>query len=334
MPRLTHEQTADVIAQYEDGMTMRAIAEKFSITKMAVSKLLRRNAVATRPVGRPSTLKAALSAAPVGLSPSYLPPVIGVFHNLAIVSVNPREWNIHTIMGRFDQTHAQAAQWMLHLQRHLVLSGYKYLILWEDEVHSPPVTNMVRHKARKQTRKVYARKCSIVEVDRSTSNEFYRKHHIQGTCTGTVHYGLENENELVACMSFNQGSACRGKREDHLLQRYATACQVTGGASKLLAAFRSDHSGPIVSYSDERYAAGGNLYQILGFSQVHVHKPDYRYWRDGTWYPKNAKQRRHLYAEAADRGAPFPEGSKEFNMAEALGYLRCYDMGKITWRLE
>jgi len=91
--------------------------------------------------------------------------------------------------------------------------------------------------------------------------------------------------------------------------------------------------GPVVSYSDERYAPSGNLYEILGFTQQGLNRPDYRYWRDGRWYAKNSKQKKYLHREAEEAGIAFNDEHTEFELARILGYKRCYDLGKITWLL-
>jgi hypothetical protein len=101
-----------------------------------------------------------------------------------------------------------------------------------------------------------------------------------------------------------------------------------------LSAFRAGAAGAVISYSDERYAPGGNLYKVLGFSEVAYHKPDYRYWKDGRWFAKSSKQRYDLVRELSEAGqAALPEDT-EYTMASRLGYKRCYDAGKRTWLLQ
>jgi hypothetical protein len=191
---------------------------------------------------------------------------------------------------------------------------------------------MLKHRTGEAARTCAARECEVVTVSKEQAREFYNAYHLQGAPNSVwLTYGLVFEDRLVACMSFNSGNACRGDVSAHLLQRFAAAGSVPGAASKLLAAFRGDHPGPIISYSDERYAPGGGLYGVLGFKELELYKPDYRYWKNGAWFAKNAKQRKHLEAEL--QGDVLPTDT-EYTMAEKLGYLRCYDCGKKSWRLD
>jgi hypothetical protein len=193
---------------------------------------------------------------------------------------------------------------------------------------------MIAHRAQAAVSICSARQAEVIKLAAAEANRFYTANHLQGRCNGKFHYALRYKDNVVAVMSFTDARACRGPVDTFLLQRFAVAGSVPGAASRLLAAFRREHPGPIVSYSDERYASGGKLYETLGFTCTRVEKPDYRYWRDNRWYAKNQKQRKHLIAELALRGeTPTPEDT-EFTMARRLGYKRCFDCGKRTWLLD
>lgn len=318
MPRkssLSPQQIEEIRSKVLAGDSCRDIAAAYGISPMTVSRV-------SKGVREPLPLSERLQL-------PYMPPIVSIHDNLAVIVADQTCWHVHAIRSRYNQTNAEAVKWFTHQHRHLRLQGYSHLFLWSDEKDNPALQNMIKHKTGHTTNKVYARKCSVVKVDKKTADTFYLEHHLQGSCNGNNTYGLESPaGELVACMTFAGANFCRGLDGHNLLQRFACSCSVPGGASKLLKAFRSDHPGPIVSYSDERYAPGGNLYEALGFVEHQIHKPDYRYWRDGQWHAKNAKQRRHLIAEGAD-----PDLT-EHEMAYSLGYLRCYDMGKRTWVLE
>ena len=217
------------------------------------------------------------------------------------------------------------------LEHHSAARAGRVMYLWRDEVGLPGVQRMLKHKAGESVeKKVFARDCAVQEIDSTRASIFYKAHHLQGTPHATgLTLGLLAEGEIVAAMSFNDPRVCRGMKASWLLQRFACSCRVPGGASRLLAAFRKEHQGSIISYSDNRYAAGG-LYGVLGFQCLRDEKPDYRYWRDGRWYSKGCKQRKHLIRELS--GIFSPEDT-EFTMARRLGYKRVYDCGKKTWLL-
>lgn len=313
-PALSTKQSEEILGRLQRGESCRRLASDYHVSAMTISRLAQRLHSQTK--------------FSTHLQLPYMPPITATHGSLAVVVADPREWHVNAIMERYDELHAGACKWFKHMERHLRLQGYKHLFLWSDEQGSPALANMIQHKTGAQGQRVYARKCKVTQVDRVVANKFYKQHHLQGSCTGKVTYALEHQDQLVACMTFTDSAACRGLTGHHLLQRFACSCSVPGGASRLLKAFRDDYAGPILSYSDERYAPGGQLYRTLGFQQHKLHSPDYRYWRKSRWYAKNQKQRRHLIAEGANPALT------EADMAHSLGYLRCYDLGKRTWVLE
>jgi len=323
-PKLTQSEMEQLSSDYVAGSTVRKLANVYSISPAAVSNLLKRLGTPARPRGRTPT--PTTTSSPLHLP--YMPPIVSVHDKLALIVTDPDHWHVHAIMERYDVPHAQATQWFLRLYLHLRLLGYSHLFLWKDEADKPAIQRMIAHKNRHTAERVYARKCEVVKLDKQEADAFYQEYHLQGGSTSPTNLALTYEGRVRACVGFNHTSACRGTTEGHLLQRFACSCSVPGGASKLLKAFRAEQSGQILSYSDQRYAPSGGLYRQLGFACIAENKPDYRYWRANQWYAKNAKQRRHLIAEGADPALT------EHGMAAQLGYLRCYDMGKLTWVIE
>jgi hypothetical protein len=218
------------------------------------------------------------------------------------------------------------------LQEHQASQLKPALYLWKDELGKPGVQRMLEHRNGTDTsERIHARECAVEPVDLPTARAFYDTWHLQGACTHLAcTLALTRAGEPVAMMSFGNPKACRGLEVPWLLQRYACVGRVPGAASRLLAAFRRENRGAIVSYSDNRYSPTGGLYRILGFNLHAENIPDYRYWRDGRWYAKNTKQRKHLIAEL---GGCTPEDT-EYTMATRAGYKRCYDCGKKTWVLD
>jgi hypothetical protein len=260
----------------------------------------------------------------------YYPPVVALIKKLAVVAVDPDQWYDRAIESRYDVTHAQATRWFQGQQEHLRRLGYQTLLLWQDELASPALPGMLRYRLGRVSNRVGARNCDLGEIESREAQAFFQQHHLQGGVKACVNLCLRFNGQPVACMSFNRGHTCRGDADAWLLQRFATSTIVPGAASRLLSAFRKQYQGDVISYSDQRYAPGGKLYQTLGFTLVDDRcKPDYRYWRAGTWRAKSLCQRKHLLDEA---GA-LDVGQTETELADGLGYRRCYDLGKRTWRL-
>jgi hypothetical protein len=294
------------------GEPVVVIGERFEVSGVAAWKTL------------------AAPAAPSPISLPYFPDVYALAGDLAVVVANPEIWNVEAVQARFGVSHAEATRWFQKQRDHLALMGYRMLLLWKNELDGPAVAHILRYRLRVAPGSIGARECEVVVPTPEAANAFYERYHLQGRSNAKIHFGLHRANELVALMSFHDSDVCRGAPGGWLLQRFATSVVVPGAASRLLAAFRKQYRGPVVSYSDERYAPGGAVYSKLGFERVQeTVKPDYRYWRDNRWFAKNTKQRKSLIAET---GNP-DDGSTEFEMAAKLGYLRCYDLGKVTWNL-
>jgi hypothetical protein len=261
----------------------------------------------------------------------YYPPVYALAGKLAVVVADPAVWDVHSIQATYRVEHAVAVKWFRRQREHLDLMGVKMLLLWAEELKSPALAHILRYRLQEGGPRIGARSCEVCQPDGAVAEDFYNRYHLQGSSNSRIHYGLRGpQGDLVAVMAFNSSETCRGAPGGWLLQRFATSTVVPGAASRLLAAFRADHPGFVVSYSDERYAPGGALYSALGFTrEAQEPKPDYRYWRQGIWYAKSAKQRKDLILELGTPDA----GATEFEMAAALGYKRCYDLGKVTWTL-
>jgi hypothetical protein len=284
-------------------------------------------------ISGPSTWKAMhVEEPPSPIQLPYYPEVIALAKDLAVVSVDPEVWNVDAIQKTYDCKHATATKWLLRQSTHLRYMGYRTLMLWKDEVRGTALKHILRYRLGESLVKVGARQCEVIEVPKAEADAFYETYHLQGKANAKYNYALTHpEHGVVAIMAFTHSEACRGASGGWLLQRFASSVVVPGGASRLLSAFRKEHPGFVISYSDERYAPGGAVYATLGFTRdTETPKPDYRYWRGGEWFAKSSKQRRDLISEL---GGQDP-GSTEFEMAASLGYKRCYDLGKITWTLQ
>ena len=129
-----------------------------------------------------------------------------------------------------------------------------------------------------KSKTIYARKCSIVELDTKTKDAFMIENHIQGKCASSYNYGLVHENELVSVMTF--GTSRFSKRYEYELLRYANkkGTSTIGGASRLFQHFRKMIlPQSVVSYSDKRWNTG-ELYITLGFTHSHDSAPNYFYF--------------------------------------------------------
>jgi len=185
--------------------------------------------------------------------------------------------------------------------------------------------------------RVAARKTSVIQVSDDDAAPFFEDNHIQGHVNSPCrHYGLQYEGRIVAIMSFSRVTSIRGSRAtavDHELRRYATACTVVGGASKLLKAFLRDHLDVerVISYSDNRMYAGG-MYEKLGFKRDNVSDPSYCYVKPALqWRVHKSKFKRS--ALQTREGFNFDPALSEGENCHKNGWYRLYDCGKTRWVL-
>jgi hypothetical protein len=152
-----------------------------------------------------------------------------------------------------------------HINKHNLCKekGIRLITIFEDEwIYKQDIVKQRLSHILQCSNKIYARKCTIVEVDVEQEKLFLNTNHIQGYVSSQYCYGLMYEDKLVAIMSF-------GKRYKYFeLLRFCSSISVVGGASKLFKHFlRQTNETEIVSYCDNRWGTG-ELYNKLGFTYV------------------------------------------------------------------
>lgn len=218
--------------------------------------------------------------------------------------------------------------------------GYELFTIWEYDWRNPIKQKVIKRMLKNRLgkgcdKKVNARSCSIVTVDSDTAHSFFEMNHIQGKSGGgySFSWGLENNGELVAVMSF--------KKRAHSfweLVRYTTSENVRGGASKLFKyALNNLPDGDIVSFSNTEMFTGG-LYEKLGFLKDKELQPDYKVYHAKTDIHHKSKWRRSVIPmrlkEIGKSDLNFiPETDKrtEWQIQDEVKAFRLWDCGKIRW---
>lgn len=127
---------------------------------------------------------------------------------------------------------------------------------------------------------------------------------------------------MVGCMSFK--TPTRQSKHPWELVRIASnpKYRVHGIWSKIIRQFKNEYQPKsIVSFSDNRLFSG-KVYEKLGFKFDGCVRQDY-YWVKG--------QRR--FHKSALRKKPGDQGT-EYQVRQAQGYIRVWDLGKKRWILE
>lgn len=172
---------------------------------------------------------------------------------------------------------------------------------------------------------IYARKCTIAEIDSKQAKLFYDENHLQGATTASVHLGLLYGDQLVSAMSF------RFENEQTELVRFCSRLgfRVAGGASKLLSFFCGKwQKDEIVTFSDNRYSTG-TLYKTLGFTADGVVRPRYSYVHGNTFEEKHRRsfQKKYLHRVLPD----YDPALSEWENVQRSQWLRLWDAGKVRW---
>ena len=198
--------------------------------------------------------------------------------------------------------------------------------IWEDDYNRNPelVHRMIAHKLGvSKEQRVYARKCEIKQIATYQARCFYEQNHLQGFVSATHHIGLFHDNELVAACSF------KNTQYGTDLVRFATACHVIGGFTKLLKYFvKTYQPSNLYTFSDNCYS-DGSLYENNGFVIDKILSPDYKYVVNN--------QREHKFKYRIKRFKTDPEliyedGLTEKQLAELNGLVRIWDAGKVKWK--
>lgn len=215
-----------------------------------------------------------------------------------------------------------------HYHKYLMTQkiGYRLVKVFDDE-NEEIVRSRIAAIIGKTVTKIYARKCSVIELDYNTYSKFMNENHIQGVSTASVRLGLEYESKLVAVMSFNKPRF--NKTIEWELIRFANIINtsVIGGASKLFEYFKKTYSPEsVISYCDLRWGTG-KMYENLGFEFSHKTSKGY-FWYSGKGRESRIKYQKHKLISM------FPHADmslSESQIMEAEGFTKIYDFGNSVY---
>ena len=198
-------------------------------------------------------------------------------------------------------------------------NGVTLLTIYDFEwmSHREKWEAVIRHKLQKADRRVYARKCQIVPVERDVAYRFCKDHHIEsagGAWTyEAVCKGLTFAGELVAIMVADKGDI---KRACTL-----SGTAIIGGVSRL---FKSFPTGTTMMTTNNTGSSGN--YGTL------VDKTTLRYWWVRPGSKPVAYPRRQCQKHMLEKRFGQPVGDKtERQYMEDLGHVKCYDSGLSYW---
>lgn len=192
------------------------------------------------------------------------------------------------------------------------------------------VNSRIKNLLGLSTNRIFARKCTIKEVDSKTSIEFQDVNHLQGHTNAKIHLGLYYQDELVSLMTF--GKPRFDSHHEWELLRFCNKLDtsVVGAASKLLIHFeRMYKPNSIVSYADRRWS-NGKVYRKLGFILDHISEPNYWYWKSPNEFLllHRVKFQKHKLSQLLEN---FDPNLTEVENMYANGYNRIFDCGNLVF---
>jgi very-short-patch-repair endonuclease len=235
------------------------------------------------------------------------------------------------------------SEYHLHKTTLAKRKGYRLLHVYEDEwVNNQELTKkkLAHILGVDPSKRLFARKLFLDRVSYNEAKAFFEENHIQGTPPNhKICYGLFEDGILVAAMSFGViRFNLEDKPEDALeLYRYATSCNIIGGFSRLVSAFRRENPEikTLYSFSDKRWSAG-EVYIKSGFKYVNSSKPSYDYTNSsGSRFNRQNFMKQRMPG-LVDRGVfkTFDIEKTEVENCKDNGFYRIWNCGMDKWSLD
>ena len=196
--------------------------------------------------------------------------------------------------------------------------------IWEDDwkFKKDIMKSIILNQLHINTKKIYSRKCKIVELKNKGKNKFLNENHIQGKCNSKINIGLIYKDELVSVMTF--GKRNTNTNQEFELIRFCNKkyYNVIGSASKVFSYFTKNYDyNKVVSYADISHFQG-KIYEKLNFNYIHTTKPNYWWVVSGLRYHRFTYNKKRLIKEGND------PNKTEVQIMYEKGYFRLFGCGQ------
>lgn len=199
--------------------------------------------------------------------------------------------------------------------------GFNLFQIWENQWYDSEriVKSMISGKLGLNKR-IYARKCNIIELSNDSYKQFMQDHHLQGYVNASIKYGLLHDNTLMSVISFNKHQKYQWE-----ISRFASNAfhTVTGGFSKLLFHFVKEIKPFMVCSYANRDHSCGNLYDKNGFKLLYKTEPGYCYTDKHRVFSRQKFQKHKLSNVLKEFDRKLSEPQNMFNN----GYRRVWNSG-------
>ena len=225
-----------------------------------------------------------------------------------------------------------------HLNKTLACNekGIDLIHVFEDDwlYKKTIVKSMISSRLGIYQQKIFARKCSIKEIEKSQAESFFNENHLQGFAQGTLYLGLFYNDELVQAIIINKKGWHDGNVE---LTRMVTKLntQVIGGFGKLMKHVSDYMTYDSISSYVYRAWFNGKGYLESGFKVVKENPPSYSYVVNGKRIHKSYFRKDKIKRLYENKELDFYDNSKSEheNMMKNKIY-RIYDCGTVKMKYE
>lgn len=220
---------------------------------------------------------------------------------------------------------------MYHTSRREILAeqhNIKLIQVFEDEWLNKKniILNRIVHLT-KQSNKVMARKCEIVDLDYASAKAFLNENHIAGSVPFKHAFGLAFNNQLVAVSTFGKN---RYSNVDCLeLLRFCSTGSVVGGLGRLVNYAIKKFNHDVLSYSDNLWGDGAG-YESAGFKLEKEVKPGYFYF-DKKNFSRVSRQAFSRNNFIKTFGKKYDSTLSERDNAKLVNCFIVHDAGKKRW---
>ncbi|TCC90439.1 hypothetical protein EZ428_14285 [Pedobacter frigiditerrae] len=172
---------------------------------------------------------------------------------------------------------------LIELQKRYEEENLLLVQLWEDVWLTKRTQVLSRINSFLGLNKGYhGRKAKIVTLNLKQASTFLNDNHLQGYIKAKYHYGLMDNDKLIAIASFSEARPMKSKGENYHsaeLVRFASidGLTIVGGLSKLIKHFlKQVKVNDLMSYADRDWSLGKG-YDKLGFQLNQITAPAFIY---------------------------------------------------------
>lgn len=224
---------------------------------------------------------------------------------------------------------------LIALQKKYEANNILLVQLWEDVWLTRRSQVLSRIKSFLGLNQSYhGRKAKIASLNLRQASTFLGNNHLQGYIKAKHHYGLMDNDTLIAVASFSDARPMKSKGENYQsaeLVRFASTDGLTivGGLSKLIKHFlKQIKVNDLMSYADRDWSVGKG-YDKLGFQLSEITQPAFLYVNEenlNRYFPHR------LPKEILNRF----EAQNLLNLDDFLasnGYLKLFNTGNLKYHL-